>query len=74
VRGAVVPLLALGVCCAGHLLVPVLLAAGPAALVGHATGAAPAAVVVAVLGALAAAWFHRRRGAHPAPVADAERT
>ena len=72
-RGAVVPLLALGVCCAVHLLVPVLLVAGPAAVAGVAMGAAPAALVVAVLGTLAAAWLRRRGVAAAPPVPRAER-
>jgi hypothetical protein len=61
VKGAIVPLLALGICCAGHLVVPVLLALGPAALVGLVTGAVPVVLVVAALGIVAALWLHRRR-------------
>jgi hypothetical protein len=63
VKGAVAPALALGVCCAGHLLLPVLLAAGPAALVGFATGVVAVALVVAVLGTIVAVWLRHRRGA-----------
>lgn len=71
-KGALLPLVALGVCCAGHLALPLVLALGPAAVVAFlpgALGGAVAVVLAAALGAaLAAVWLGRRRRACAPPI------